>query len=98
MSTLSPLSDATKMNSAPAREEAALSLPVDPLRLLGGLRLRRRWVQFGACAGLALGLAYGVLKAKARYEVSLQLLKRDTPTSFAIGTDGQPYKPREFTS
>ncbi|SRR5579862_537804 len=83
-----------------AAEEAQTkpALPVDPLRLLGGLRLRLRWVMLGACAGLGLGLALGICKAKTRYEVSIQLLERDSPTSFQVGTDGHPYLPREFTS
>src|SRR5580704_15208916 len=73
-------------------------MSVDPLRLLGGLKLRRRWVTCGAAAGLTLGLLFGMFKAKTRWEVSLQVMKRDTPTSFQIGTDGNPYHPREFTA
>jgi uncharacterized protein involved in exopolysaccharide biosynthesis len=88
------------MMVAPPHEEGESSggLPVDPLRLLGGLRLRRRWIVLGACVGLVCGLLYGVFKAKTRWEVSMQLIKRDTPTSFQIGTDGNPYRPREFTA
>ena len=48
--------------------------------------------------GLALGLLFGIFKAKTRWEVSLQLMKRDTPTSFSMGSDGNPYHPREFTA
>jgi uncharacterized protein involved in exopolysaccharide biosynthesis len=84
----------------PSRDEAESGggFAVDPLRLLGGLRLRRRWILIGACAGLGCGLLFGFLKAKTRWEVSLQLMKRDTPTSFSIGSDGNPYHPREFTA
>jgi hypothetical protein len=88
------------MVAAPPSHEEAESggMSVDPLRLLGGLRLRGRWLLLGACAGLALGLLFGIFKARTRWEVSLQLIKRDTPTSFQIGTDGNPYHPREFTA
>ncbi len=88
------------MVAAPPSSDEAESggMPVDPLRLLGGLRLRRRWVIIGTSTGLILGLLFGIFKAKTRWEVSLQLMKRDTPTSFSIGSDGNPYHPREFTS
>jgi uncharacterized protein involved in exopolysaccharide biosynthesis len=73
-------------------------MSVDPMRLVGGLKLRWKWLIIGAFAGLALGLALGIFRAKTRWEVSLQIIKRDTPTSFQIGTDGNPYHPREFTA
>ena len=73
-------------------------MSVDPKRLIGGLKLRKRWILIGAAAGLTLGLSFGVFHAKTRWEVSLQIIKRDTPTSFQIGTDGNPYHPREFTA
>jgi len=73
-------------------------MSVDPKRLLGGLKLRWTWMVIGAFAGLALGLGFGILKAKTRWLVSLQIIKRDTPTSFSIGSDGNPYHPREFTA
>ena len=97
---LGQLVPTASMVAAPSRDEAESTggMSVDPLRLLGGLRLRRHWVLIGACAGLALGLVFGFFKAKTRWEVSLQLIKRDTPTSFSIGTDGNPYHPREFTA
>lgn len=87
------------MTVVPARDEAEGNggLSVDPLRLRGGLRLRRLWIVAGACAGIVCGLLFGIFRAKTRWEVSLQLIKRDTPTSFQIGTDGNPYRPREFT-
>ncbi len=96
---LSPLSTPATMIAAPPRDEPEQGggLSVDPLRLLGGLKLRRHWVLIGALLGLGLGLLYGVLRAKTRWEVSLQLIKRDTPTSFQVGADGNPYHPREFT-
>ncbi|HEX4085843.1 MAG TPA: hypothetical protein VHY22_13100, partial [Chthoniobacteraceae bacterium] len=86
--------------AASPRDEAESpgGFSVDPKRLIGGLKLRRHWLVLGVIAGLGLGLAYGIFRAKARYEVSLQLIKRDTPTAFQIGTDGNPYRPREFTA
>ena len=96
---LGQLAPTVNMAPASARDEGESGgISVDPQRLLGGLKLRRRWVIFGGCAGLAMGLLFGIFKAKSRWEVSLQLIKRDTPTSFQIGTDGNPYHPREFTA
>jgi capsular polysaccharide biosynthesis protein len=85
--------------AGPQRDEAeAAGSPVDPLRLIGGLRMRKKWLVAGALLGLMLGLLFGIFRAKTRWEVSLQLIKRDTPTAFGIGTDGNPYRPREFTA
>ena len=40
----------------------------------------------------------GFLKAKTRYEVSLELIKRYTQPTFQFGINGEPYKPRVFTA
>jgi uncharacterized protein involved in exopolysaccharide biosynthesis len=94
---LAPTSALAPAPAAAAPEEEG-GFSVDPLRLIGGVKLRRRWILIGAGVGLALGLVGGYFKAKTRWEVSLQIMKRDTPTSFSIGTDGNPYHPREFTA
>ena len=39
-----------------------------------------------------------MLRAKTRYEVSLELIKRYTQPTFAFGINGEPYKPRVFTN
>jgi hypothetical protein len=92
----SPFAAPAAVSAAPREDaEAGAGLSVDPVRLLGGLKLRKKWILAGAVAGLLLGLLFGVFKAKTRWQVSIQLIKRDTPTSFQIGTDGNPYHPRE---
>jgi len=98
--TLGQLAPVATMAAPPSREEGESSggMSVDPKRLVGGLKLRWKWMIIGAATGLALGIAIGILHAKTRWEVSLQIIKRDTPTSFQIGTDGNPYHPREFTA
>lgn len=76
----------------------SFSFPVDPRRLVGALRRHRLWVLVGACLGLAFGVAFGMWRAKTRYEVSLELIKRYTQPTFAFGINGEPYKPRVFTN
>jgi capsular polysaccharide biosynthesis protein len=83
--------------SAAGNPELPTGPSLDPHRLLGALRLRRSWIIRGALIGAVLGLVFGIFRAQTRWEVTVQLIKRDTPTSFSIGTDGNPYRPREFT-
>ena len=78
-------------------KEAATSLPVDPVRLLGGLWKRRNGLLLACLAGVLLGLAGGGMKAKTRYKASVQLIKRDLPSSFRIGEAGEAFKPRQLS-
>jgi hypothetical protein len=72
------------------------SLPVDPLRLLGGLWKRKLWVVAGLFLGLGLGAAAGLLKTKTRYQVSVQLIKQELPSSFRVGEVGEAFRPHEL--
>jgi uncharacterized protein involved in exopolysaccharide biosynthesis len=82
--------------SLPEPEGAAL--PVDPWRLLGGAWKRRRWILAGLCAGALLGLGFGLLHAKTRYQASVQLIKRELPSSFRVGETGEAFRPHELSA
>ena len=94
--------DAAATEAPPAAPAAggngSSTLPFDPQRFLGALRQHRHWLWRGAVAGLALAVSVGFLKAKTRYEVSLELIKRYTQPTFQFGINGEPYKPRVFTA
>lgn len=81
----------------PAAEEES-SLPIDPWRILWGLRRRKRWLWLGALAGLSLGTGFGMLKMHTRYEATFQLIKRYTPPTLQVSTTGEPYRPRQFAN
>ena len=89
--------NASPLPSLSSAEEPASSLPVDPLRLLAGLWKRRRALVFCSLAGVLLGLAGGLLKAKTRYKASLQLIKRELPSAFRVGEAGEAFKPRQLS-
>lgn len=74
--------------------EGGFSLPFDPLRLLGGVRRRWRWVLAGAVAGTVLGLTGGFFRAATRHEVAVRLMRRDVPATFRVGEIGEAFKPR----
>ncbi len=76
----------------------ASSLPFDPQRFIGALRRHWHWLWRGAAVGLVFAVGVGFLKAKTRYEVSLELIKRYTQPTFQFGINGEPYKPRVFTA
>lgn len=85
--------------AAPEPEQSPLAkLPVDPFRLLAGLRKRRWWILAGLVLGLCAGLALGVKMATTRYQVSVQLIKRDTPSSFRVGEAGEAFRPKQFAA
>jgi len=98
---------ATRLPSQPAHEPAPGSPPeetsapgfisIDPLRLLGGAWKRRWWMLLGLLAGLLAGLAWGVLKTKTRYEVTVDLMKLNLPTTFRVGDVGEAYHPQELS-
>lgn len=78
------------------REGGGGSIPFDPLRLLDGLL--RRWYWLFLLAGLfaAAGTFYGVWSAD--YWAEVRLIRRETPTIFNAGLEGESYKPKEFTA
>jgi uncharacterized protein involved in exopolysaccharide biosynthesis len=85
------------LQHATASESPFASLPVDPVRLLGGVWKRRRWVIGGLLAGAVLGLGTGALRAKSRWQVSVQLLKRDLPAAFRVGEGGEAFRPHQLS-
>jgi uncharacterized protein involved in exopolysaccharide biosynthesis len=82
-------------NNPPA---ATAELPFDPLRLLGGLVARWRWLVIGAVLGAVLGLGVSLLRSSTRYEVNLRLMRREIPASFRGGEIGEAYKPRQINN
>ena len=78
-------------------KEPEFALPVDPWRLLGGVWKRRRWLWLALGAGVALGLGVGLFKARTRYIVSVQLIKRDTPSTFRTSEVGEAFRPRQLS-
>lgn len=78
-------------------DASGVALPVDPWRLLGGLWQRRRWIVAGAIVGLVLGLSYGLMRTETRYEVAMQLIKREVPSSFRASEVGESFKPRALS-
>ena len=86
--------------SAGSQPEAEVpsSLPVDPLRLLAGLWKRRTGLICAMVAGVLLGAGLGLFKTQTRYKASVQLIKRDLPSSFRVGEAGEPFKPRQLSN
>jgi len=80
-----------------AAVEPEFALPVDPWRLLGGLWKRRRMLLVAVTAGVVLGFAAGLFKAKTRYIATAQLIKRDTPSTFRTSETGEAFRPRELS-
>lgn len=72
-------------------------LPIDPLRLIYGIR--RYWYLFVILPCLLGGIGWflGGLKAEDRYTVSLQLIKSEVPASVQTSVAGQAFKPRELS-
>lgn len=81
-----------------AAEEETPGLPIDPFRLLGGVWQRRRWVVIGTVSGLLLGAAYAAVFTHTRYVASVQMIRRDVPSSFRAGEIGETYKPRTLST
>ena len=79
--------------SSPGGAAAKSALPVDPWRLAGGLWKRRFWVLIPTVLGIAAGGAMGFLKAQAHYQVTVQLIKRDVPSSFRVDEAGEAFHP-----
>lgn len=82
---------------APAPAEEPPGLPVDPLRLLGGLWQRRLWLLFGGLLGLVLGCGVGFWRSATRYEATVQLIKREITSSFRAGEIGESFKPQQLS-
>ena len=79
--------------ASPGGAAAKSALPVDPWRLAGGLWKRRFWVLIPTVLGIAAGGAMGFLKAQAHYQVTVQLIKREVPSSFRVDEAGEAFHP-----
>ncbi len=81
---------------APVQPTAApeVQLPFDPRRLLGGFIARKRWIVLAAVVGLLAGAGLGLFRSETRYEVSVQLMKREIPSGFRASDFGEAFKPR----
>lgn len=84
----------TENDSSSSAAPSGSPLPFDPWRLLGGVRLRQRWIVFGLIGGLFFGLAVGFFRSATRYEASVRLMRREVPNSFRVGEIGEAFKPR----
>ncbi|WPJ96826.1 hypothetical protein SH580_03790 [Coraliomargarita algicola] len=86
--------------SLPSRATPAtfrFPIPIDPLRLLYGLRQRWLWfIVFSVVLGI-LGWIVGSLEAENRYTVSLQLIKSEVANTVQTSLAGQAFKPRELS-
>lgn len=86
--------------SQPPRAASAtfrFPLPVDPLRLLYGIR--RRWIWFLLLPTL-LGIAGWILgstQSENRYSVSLQLIKSEVANTVQTSESGRAFKPRDLS-
>src|SRR5262249_47294614 len=79
---------------SPAPQPPASSLPVDPWRLLGGLLKRKYWIIIALVLGAGLGLTWGLLKARTRYLVTVQLIKQELPSAFRVSEVGEAFRPQ----
>ncbi|MEM1221886.1 MAG: hypothetical protein AAGH40_03925 [Verrucomicrobiota bacterium] len=72
-------------------------IPVDPLRLIYGVRQRWLWFVVLPLVLGGIGWFVGSLKTENRYSVSLQLIKSEVPTTIQTSESGQAFKPRELS-
>ena len=74
-----------------------LPLPMDPCRLLLGMRERWYWLfLLPTLLGVA-GLVVGLMKTEDRYSVSLQLLSAEVPSGIQASQEGTAFKPRQLS-
>ncbi|MGZ0655020.1 GumC family protein [Coraliomargarita sp. W4R72] len=86
--------------SQPSRATPAtfrFPIPIDPLRLLYGIR--QRWVWFLVLPILLglIGWVLGNTQAENRYSVSLQLIKSEVANTVQTSESGQAFKPRDLS-
>jgi hypothetical protein len=86
--------------SHPSRGSKAtfsLPIPIDPLRLLYGVR--KRWVWFLVLPVLfgIIGWIVGGTQAEDRFSVSLQLIKTGGANTLQTSESGQAFKPRDLS-
>ncbi|MBV9463882.1 MAG: hypothetical protein JO317_06600, partial [Verrucomicrobiae bacterium] len=89
------LTAAGSMPPAGLDDAASQQLPFDPLRIVGGILQRKRWIVTWALAGLIAGFALGYMRGDT-YEASMVLMFRDVPQSVGLDATGRSYKPKEI--
>jgi len=92
--TFTPVSE-----DAPAAEIKSgfsFPLPLDPIRLLGGVLARWPWIVIGAILLGSLGAAAGVYLNHPTFSITVSLIKRRVPQTVRISDDGQAYRPNDL--
>lgn len=87
------------MPSKPQTNAAAFKspLPLDPIRLLYGVRQRWLWFVVLPLLLALIGWVVGMIKSTDRYSVSLQLIKSEVSSAMQTSDVGQVFKPRELS-
>ncbi|MDQ8206939.1 hypothetical protein QEH52_05425 [Coraliomargarita sp. SDUM461003] len=86
--------------SLPSRVTTAtfrFPIPIDPLRLLYGIRQRWLWFFVFSIVLSILGWVVGSFEAENRYSVSLQLIKSEVANTVQTSLSGQAFKPRDLS-
>lgn len=92
------MSDLPSSSPSSPPAPATAELPVDPLRLLGGVWRRQRWLLLGAVGGLALGFLFGWLRSSTRYEASIRLIRKEVPSGIRTSEAGDAFKPQTINN
>ncbi len=72
-------------------------LPIDPMRLLAGIWKRKFWLLVAMLVGTGLGFGFAIYSAKTRYMATVQLIKRELPSSFRVGEIGEAFRPHQLS-
>lgn len=72
-------------------------IPIDPLRILYGIRERWIWFCILPFVFAVAGFIVGAIKSQDRYSVSLQLIKSEVPTTIQTNEAGKAFKPRDLS-
>lgn len=74
-----------------------IPLPVDPCRIILGMRERWFWLILLPLLLGGTGLITGLVKTEDRYSVSLQLLRAEVPAAIQASQEGTAFKPRQLS-
>ncbi|MDQ8193795.1 hypothetical protein QEH59_05135 [Coraliomargarita sp. SDUM461004] len=72
-------------------------IPIDPLRVLYGVRQRWLWFLILPIVLGVFGWILGSTQAENRYSVSLQLIKSEVANTVQTSESGQAFKPRDLS-